>query len=231
MAGDQQGDQQGDQLGDQLGELARRTAPVALAGELVLAVPGRLGVLLGAGLVRGSVVTISGPPGGGVTNAALTLAAAATAVGEWAAFVEPAGTGTGSLGGIAAAETGVELGRCAVVRGVPRERWSAVVGALLDGVLLVVAAVPPRLGVGDARRLQARARQRQVVLVALESVPGARVGVWPVDATRRLVVEGAEWHGLEAGAGLLRERVLHAQVAGKGMPPLAPHGFARPSAC
>ena len=36
----------------------------------------------------------------------------------------------------------------------------AVVAALLDGITLVVAAVPSRLRHGDARRLVARARER-----------------------------------------------------------------------
>jgi hypothetical protein len=202
-------------------QLARRAGPVSLARDRALTVPGRFGELLGGTIPRGCVVTVTGPAGAGATSAALALAAAATIAGEWAAFVEPTtlkGTHF-SLGGVAAIEAGIEPARCALVRAVSRERWATVVGALLDGVLVVVAAVPPRLALGDARRLQARARERQAVLVALESVPGAVMGMWPADATRRIVVDGVEWRGLEAGAGLLAERVVHAHVAGKGAPP------------
>jgi hypothetical protein len=205
----------------QVAQVDRRAAPVSLARDRVLAVPGRFGDLLGGTIPRGSVITVTGPAGAGATSAAVALAAAATSAGEWAAFVEPEGRNGASswLGGIAAIESGVEPARCAVVRAVARERWATVVGALLDGMLVVVATIPPRLALGDARRLQARARERQTVLVALESVPGALTGAWPADATRRIVIDGVEWRGLEAGAGLLEERVVHAHVAGKGAPP------------
>src|SRR3954453_10586440 len=136
-------------------DTARRVAPVTLAGSRRLEVPGQVGELVGGFLPRGAVVTVRGVPGAGAASAALALAAAATAAGEWAAFVDP---GSGSLGAVAASEGGVELARCAVGRGVGQQQWTTVVGALLDGLLVVVAAVPPRLSLGDARRLQARAR-------------------------------------------------------------------------
>src|SRR5207244_13031622 len=103
---------------------------------------------------------------------ALTLAAAATAAGEWAAVVDVAGpSGRGTLGARAAGEAGVDLDRLAVVRRVPADRWGAVVAALIDGITLGVAAVPPYLRPGAARRLVGRARERGAVLVAL--------GAWP----------------------------------------------------
>jgi hypothetical protein len=77
-----------------------------------------------------------------------------------------------------------------VVRGVPRERWSTVVAALLDGVAMVVAAIPPWLRANDARRLSARARERAAVLVAL--------GSWPAEASLRLHTEPSEWTGASA---------------------------------
>ena len=135
------------------------------------------------GIQRGSVVAIDGESGAGVTSAALTLAAATTATGEWAAFVDP-----GSLGGKAALGLGVSLERCAVVRNVPVDRWAVTVGALLDGFTMVCAAVPGRIALGDARRLQARARQRQSIIVMLESIPGVRVGVWPGEVSIRIHV-------------------------------------------
>ena len=129
--------------------VAARARPSVAAGDRRLPVGGRLGELLPAGLQRGSTLTVAGLPGTGATTVALTLAAAATGAGEWAAVVDPGGT----LGARAAADAGVELERLAVVRRVTPDRWVAVVAALLDGVTVVVAAVPPHLRLGDARRL------------------------------------------------------------------------------
>jgi len=166
-----------------------------------------LGSLLPAsGLQRGSTVAVDGLPGSGSTTVALTLAAAATAAGEWAAVVDPAGT----LGARAAADAGVELERLAVVRCVASDRWAAVVAALLDGITVVVAAVPPRLRPGDARRLVARARERRSVLVAF--------GSWPVEAAVRIHTGRCTWRGLDAGVGLLDAPDLHIEVEGKGQP-------------
>ena len=197
-----------------VGELASRVAPVVLAEERRLEVAGPLTeVLPGGGLRRGSVVTVGGVPGAGPTQAALHLAAAATAAGEWVAFVDP-----GSLGGVAAQEAGVELERCAVVRAVPSERWAVVVGALLDGVSMVLATAPPRLALGDARRLASRVRERQGVLVIVESAPGPhRVGTWPAEAAVRIAVDAARWSGLGAGDGVLGVREWSVCVEGKGV--------------
>jgi hypothetical protein len=176
------------------------------AGERVLAVAGDVGIQLpGGGLQRGSTVALDGPLGAGSTTLALTLAAAATSAGEWAAVVDAHGT----FGARAAAEAGVELERCAVVRHVPADRWSTVVAALIDGVALVVATVPPRLRLGDARRLVARARERASVLVAL--------GSWPVEAAVRLQTTGTTWHGIGEGTGLLVERDMEVRVEGRGV--------------
>ncbi len=87
------------------------------------------------------------------------------------------------------------------------------VAALLDGVTLVVAAVPPRLRLGDARRLVARARERGAVLVAF--------GCWPVEASVRIHTGPGPWRGLGVGSGLLEGRDLHVEVEVKG------RGFAR----
>jgi hypothetical protein len=78
---------------------------------------------------------------------------------------------------------------------------------LLDGIAVVVAAVPPHVRTGDARRLTARARERAAVLVAL--------GDWPAEASMRLHVRAGAWHGLDAGSGLLAARDLEVRVEGK----------------
>ncbi len=196
--------------------LAREVRPAVAAADRSLPVIGGLGALLpGGGLRRGSVVTVCGTVGAGGTSLALHLAAAATAAGEWAAFVTPCST----LGGAAAAEAGVALDRCAFVRQVPPARWATVVAALIDGVALVAATVPPGLRLGDARRLAARARERAAVLVLIESPLSAgsrRTGVWPVEAALRMTAEGSPWSGLSAGSGLLAPRKLRVQVEGRG---------------
>jgi hypothetical protein len=189
----------------QLHDAAARAAPAVLARDLTLAVAGPLGAVLPAGgLRRGSTLALDGPPGAGSTIVALTLAAAATAAGEWAAVVDPDAT----IGGRAAGAAGIALDRCAFVRRVPPDRWAPAVAALLDGVALVVAAVPTALRLGDARRLVARARERGTVLVAL--------GSWPAEAVVRLHAAGGPWTGLDAGAGLLGTRPLDVRVDGKG---------------
>jgi hypothetical protein len=186
--------------------VAERVRPVVTAGERLLAVAGDLGAQLpGGGLQRGTTIALDGPLGTGSTTVALTLAAAATSAGEWAAVVDPHGT----IGARAAVAAGVELERCAVVRRVPADRWSTVVAALVEGVTIVVATVPLRLRLGDARRLVARARERASVLVAL--------GPWPAEATLRLRTGATHWHGLDAGTGLLTVRDMEVRVEGRGV--------------
>jgi hypothetical protein len=157
-------------------------------------------------LRRGAVVTVAGTAGSGATSVALCLAAAVTAVGEWAAVVDADGT----FGGRAAAEAGVVLERFAVVRRAPPDRWATVVAALLDGFAFVAADVPPRCRLGDARRLAARARERAAMLVM--------IGPWPAEAALRLHASASRWSGLGAGAGLLVGRELQVRVEGRGAP-------------
>jgi len=197
-----------DEARARLRAITARANPFVAAGDRRLLVRGVLGELLPAGGVqRGSTIAVQGLPGSGSTTVALTLAAAATAAGEWAAVADSA-TSPWTLGARAAAEAGVDLERLAVVRRVPADRWGAVIAALLDGVTVVVAAVPPRVRLGDARRLVARARERGAVLVAF--------GAWPVEAAVRVHAGAGEWRGLEAGSGLLEARELNVHVETKG---------------
>jgi recA bacterial DNA recombination protein len=191
--------------GPGLAEVAQRVRPVVLARERRLAVPGPLGgVLPGGGLQRGSVVRVEGMPGAGATSLVLALLAAATAAGEWAAVVD----GESLIGGLAAAEAGVALERLAVVRSVPAAVYGRVVATLLEGVAVVAAFVPRGFRPADARRLEARARERAGVLVA--------AGAWPGEAALRLRAEHSSWSGLGRGEGLLGERVLRVSVRGRG---------------
>jgi len=195
-------------------ELLARVRPLVQAGERVLPVAGALGrALPHGGVQRGATVVVGGRRGAGLTTTALALAAAATAAGEWAAVVDPDGT----LGARAAAEVGIDLDRCAVVRRVAPERWATVVGALLDGVALVAATVPARLRTGDARRLIAKARERASVLVA--------VGSWPAEAALRLHVEPGAWPC--TSSGLLGHRDIAVHVDGRGVRRSVLTGLAR----
>ncbi len=187
-------------------------APLMLARDRSIAVPGPLAAAV-ASVQRGTVVAVGGAVGSGATSTVLGFAAAATAVGEWAAVVD----GSGTLGGLAAAAAGVDLARLAVVRDVPRDRWSTVVAALLDGVTVVIAELPRGIRLGDARRLVARTRGRAAVLVTLAPEAGA----WPAEATLRLDARGGVWSGLGAGDGVLEERVPTWEVRGRGHAPRA----------
>jgi hypothetical protein len=193
-----------------LAAVAAAKAPLVLARDRSIPVPGPLGTVVPA-VQRGTVVAVGGVTGAGATSTVLGLAAAATALGEWAAMVD----GSGSLGGLAAAAAGVELARFAVVRDVPRDRWSTVVAALLDGVTVVIAELPRGLRLGDARRLGARTRERAAVLVTL--APAARA--WPAEASLRLDARAGPWSGLGRGDGVLDHRELAWELRGRGHAP------------
>jgi hypothetical protein len=191
-----------------LADAARRTRPVSGAHERAVTVSGPLGDLIPDGaLRRGSVVAVDGASGAGATSVGFALVAAVTRAGEWAGAVDL----DGSLGGRAAAEAGVDLDRFAVVRRVPPDRWATAVAALLDGVSLVLAELPRSVRAADARRLVARAREREVILVPL-----VRAGTWPAEATLRIRAAGGVWPGLEAGDGVLGDRTVRVHVEGRG---------------
>lgn len=69
-----------------------------------------------------------------------------------------------ALSPVAAAEMGIALDRLALVPD-PGTEWASIVAALLDGVDIVVAAVPGTVAPAVAGRLAARARQRGSVLM------------------------------------------------------------------
>ena len=193
----------------QLKEVAQGARPLVLARDRSVALAGALAELVPDGaVVRGTVLRVVGAPGAGSTTVAFELAAAFTAMGEWAAAVDLDAT----LGPLAAAEAGVALERFAVVRRVPPARWATVVAALLDGVSLVLAEVPRGVRLGDARRLEARVREREAVLVAVEPHGAA----WPAGAVYVVHAAASTWDGLEPGAGVLAGRRLQVQVEGRG---------------
>lgn len=185
-----------------LGDLRPRTAPVVLAHERGVPVIDALEPLLPGGLRRGAVHAVDAGPG--ATTLALALTVAASAAGSWTAIV-----GAPSLGLLAALELGIAPERLLVVPEPPRESWATVVAALVDAVDLVVVR-SARVAPGEARRLVARARERDAVLVAL---PGTS---WP-GADVRLTIERTSWTGpCELGAGRLVARRAEVVTGGRG---------------
>jgi hypothetical protein len=152
--------------------------------------------ILPSGLRRGSTVAISGS-----VSLLLAVLGAASADGAWCALV-----GFPKISAEAAAEYGMDLRRMAIVPSAG-SGWTTAVGALLDAVD-IVAARPPRLVPGDVRRLAARARSRDAVLMPYGDWPGADV---------RLRATDGRWTGLgEDGRGRLQARRLEVHADGKG---------------
>jgi hypothetical protein len=194
-----------------LHEVARGAAPLVLARDRSVPVGEGLAELVPDGvLVRGTVLRVTGRVGAGATSTGFELAAAVTALGEWVAAVDLDGT----LGPLAAVEAGIVPERFAVVRRVPPARWATVVAALLDGVSLVLAEVPRGVKLGDARRLEARAREREAVLVAVETAGAA----WPGNAACTLHAAASTWAAADDSrlAGILADRRLRVEVEGRG---------------
>ena len=197
-----------DEARARLQAVAARAHPFVAAGERRLPVAGRLGELLPSGGVqRGSTIAVDGSPGSGSTTVALTLAAAATSAGEWAAVVDPDGTVGGAR--CRAADAGVALER---LRG-RAARAARPVGARSSppcstGSPSSSPRSRPALRLGDARRLH-RAR------------PRARRRCWSRSgrgrSRRRCACTPAPgaWRGLDAGCGLLDARDLDVHVEAK----------------
>lgn len=168
-----------------------RTAPP-------LPVAAALGPLLPGGLRRGSTVSVSGS-----VSLLLALLGAASADGAWCALV-----GFPRISAEAASEYGIDLTRLALIPS-PGEGWTTAVGALLDAVD-IVAARAPRLAPGDVRRLAARARSKDAVLV-----PYVIESAWP-GADVRLRAHDGVWTGIGAGTGRLRARQVEVTADGRG---------------
>jgi len=168
--------------------------------------------LLPDGLRRGSTVSVSGS-----LSLLLTLLAEASASGAWCVLVDlPAGSAT-RLSAEAARDFGIDLTRLPVVPAAG-ESWTNVVGALLDAFDIVAARAPARLSDADLRRLAARARSRDSVLLPFlggERWIGSAGGRWPT-ADLRLTAEPGEWSGIGDGHGRLARRRMRVRVEGRG---------------
>jgi hypothetical protein len=204
-----------------LERVAHLARPVALAQDQTVPVHDALGPLLpDVGLRRGQVVAVGGPAG---TSLALLLAAAPSAAGAWVGVV-----GVPGLGLLAAAEMGVALERLVLVAAPEPAAWASVAATLVDAVDIVLLAPPRGLRTGDARRLQARVRERGAVVVHLTggsssasgsgsgsgSAVGASAGS-PFEADLVLTATAATWHGLAAGSGRLVARQVAVTASGR----------------
>jgi hypothetical protein len=170
--------------------------------DRLVALPGALADLLPEkGIRRGSILAVE--PQGAGCSLVLALLGEVTRTGAWAAAV-----GWPSLGLVAAAEMGVELGRLALVPE-PGERWAEVVAALLDGFDMIVLRPPGRARPADARRLSTRARERGAVMVLLDAP------FWPETPDIRLAAHHLVWEGLGAGHGRLLSRKVEVTADGR----------------
>lgn len=177
-------------------DLGRRAAPP-------LPVAPALTPILPDGLRRGSTATVTGS-----VSLLLALLGAASADGAWCALV-----GLPRISAEAAAEYGIELARLAIIEQ-PGTGWTTTVGALLDAVDVVAVRPPagrPGLAPGDVRRLAARARSRDAVLMPY--LAGA--DEWP-GADVRLTARDGQWMGIGLGTGRLRGRQVGVSAEGRG---------------
>jgi hypothetical protein len=174
---------------------------VGLRAAPPLPVAPALASLLPAGLRRGSTVSVSGS-----VSLLLALLGAASAGGAWCALV-----GFPRISAEAAREYGVELARLALIP-VTGEGWTTAVGALLDAVDVVAARPPGGRGLApaDIRRLAARARSKDAVLV-----PYVTEAAWP-GADVRLHARDGVWTGIGEGTGRLRARQVEVTAGGRG---------------
>lgn len=152
--------------------------------------------VLPSGLRRGSTVAVSGS-----ISLLLALLGAASADGAWCALV-----GFPKLSAEAAAEYGIDLRRLAIIPSAGTG-WPTAVGALLDAVDVVATRPPPRLVPGDVRRLAARARSHDAVLMPY--------GEW-TSADVRIRATDGRWTGLGTGTGRLQARRIEVRADGKG---------------
>lgn len=185
-------------------DLGRRGAPP-------LPVDPALSAILPHGLRRGSTVAVSGS-----VSLLLALLGTASAAGAWCALV-----GFPHISAEAAGEYGIELSRLAVVPalGQHQQNWTTAIGALVDAVDIVAARPPARLAPGEIRRLAARARTRDAVLIPF--LPGRSPGRaadgadWP-NADVRLSAAPGPWTGIGSGYGRLRARRVEVTATGRG---------------
>ena len=139
----------------------------------------------------------------GTTSLALALLSGPSAGGSWCAVV-----GAPDLGLVGAAQLGLDLERLAVVPW-PGPKWAVVTAALLEGFDMVLLRPGGHVSNSDARKLEARARERGSVLAVMGDD-------WPGTADVRLGIVTGCWRGIEDGCGYLWGREVDVVASGRG---------------
>jgi len=200
-----------------------------LAADLTVPVaPEVASLTLHGGLPRGGRVSLAG--GAGRVSLALALMAEPLRQGSWVAVV-----GAPWLGMAALAEWGVPREQVLVIdhpdRSIPLainrmsppgsaqnmgpDQWGPVMASLIDGCDLVLFA-GRRVGVREARRLSARAREKGTVLMQLGTDAVAHCQTtWPETADLTLSVTSSRWEGIGDGYGFVRRRRVSVDVTGR----------------
>jgi hypothetical protein len=168
-----------------------------------------------SGLVRGRIVRCSGDAG---LSLALSLCSLATQQGSWLGVV-----GVDHLGLLAAVEHGVALERTVLVHPPKTSReWSITVAAAIEGLDLLIVAVPERLSVNDARRVQTRLQSRRAVMIIVENtvLSQSRSMNGSNEAQQFLAdvvldTKTKSWSGVDKGAGYLQHRDVRIRVSGR----------------
>lgn len=143
--------------------------------------------------------------GDGASSLVAALVAEVMGADGWVALV-----GVGGFNLAAASELGVPLDRVVVVEPPGAERWGVVTSTLIDAVDVVVVSPDRPVTRRDARRLVARARERDGLVFQLGDQRS-----WPQAVDVGLRVSAGAWEGLERGHGLLRQRRVRVEAAGR----------------
>lgn len=183
-----------------LAELRNAIVPVTLAGEQRLPVDQTLEPWLPLGIQRGSTVQVVGS---GSTSLVMLLVAQAMKQGSWMAAV-----GQSSVGWLAAEQQGVPLHQVVAVNDPPKGSWGQVMAAIVDAFDLLLVA-PQGVGVRDARRIEARARERGSVVLCLGQG-------WPRAADLQVQVEWQRFAGLGWGHGHVSACWAQLTMQGRG---------------
>ncbi|MEU9931599.1 hypothetical protein [Streptomyces anulatus] len=166
-------------------------------GAVAGAVASPLSALLpGGGIRPGTAVGAGG-------DLPLLLALAALAAADSVAW---AAVGVPELGGLAAAQAGLDLATGLVVSD-PGPRAAQVLAVLLESVPVVLVGASVRVPERAVRRLRAVMRRSGAVLLAAGRWPGADV---------QLRVAPVGWAGVGRGHGLLRGRRVTVTAGGRG---------------
>ena len=186
-----------------LRELRNHIAPVTLAREHCLAVPGPLAPLLPRdGIQKGQTL---GFAGSGSWSIALAMAGAAVGNDGWLAIVNAP-----EVGLCAAGELGVDLERVLVIESVPGDRIPTALAAMNETIDLILLGPHPPLSHRDVRRLSARNRERGTVIFHLDSGRN-----WPSPLDISFTVTNSRWFGLGDGHGYLQWRQLDVEATGR----------------